>query len=186
MYNKEYCLKQYCRDIENVENYEKAKADNFKGWNIHHRLETHNSDGERRLVDIKREELIALDMYCGRPASELIFLTRREHNVLHTENRQCSEETRRKISEASKNISDETRMKKSESHKGKQHSEETKKKMSVARKGKKFRPLSEKHKKKISEANKGKHYYNNGEINVRRYECPEGFVPGRLKRKESN
>lgn len=39
----------YCDDIENIENYEAAKRDNFKGWNCHHRLETHNSDGGKRV-----------------------------------------------------------------------------------------------------------------------------------------
>lgn len=28
---------------------------------------------------------------------------------------------------------------------------------------------------------KGKHYYNNGEIEIRATECPEGFTKGRLK-----
>lgn len=46
--------KRYCKNYQDIENYEKAKADNFKGWVPHHRLETHNSDGERRLVDGKR------------------------------------------------------------------------------------------------------------------------------------
>lgn len=203
MNNKEYCLKKYCRDIENVENYEKAKAENFKGWSVHHRLETHNSDGERRLVDIKSTELAALDMYWNRPASELIFLTVKEHNALHRRGKHPSEETRRKISEASKNISDETRMKMSEAQKGKhlseetrrkisearkgkQRSEETKKRISEVKKGKKRGPMSEEQKKKISAATRDRHYYNNGEISVRCYECPKGFVPGKLKRKEDN
>ena len=50
-------FKRYCKDYENIENYEKAKADDFKNWEVHHRLETHNSDGERRLVDITADEL---------------------------------------------------------------------------------------------------------------------------------
>ena len=33
---------------------------------------------------------------------------------------------------------------------------------------------------KISTSYKGRHYYNNGKIEVKRFECPEGFVPGRL------
>lgn len=33
--------KRYCIEIDNIENYEKAKADNFKEWCLHHRLETH-------------------------------------------------------------------------------------------------------------------------------------------------
>ena len=76
-----YYKRYYCKDIENVENFEKAKADDFVGWNCHHRLETHNSDGERRLVDISHNELKALGMYYNRPADELIFLTSREHNA---------------------------------------------------------------------------------------------------------
>lgn len=75
--------KRICKEIEKVENYEKAVADNFRGWLCHHRLETHNSDGERRLVDIKSTELNALGMYWHRPASELIFLTVAEHEILH-------------------------------------------------------------------------------------------------------
>lgn len=89
------CHKQYIRkhvnmfafcipeEWEQIENYELAKKDNFNGWCIHHRLETHNSDGEKRLVNISVAELIALDMYYNRPASELIFLTNSEHAKLH-------------------------------------------------------------------------------------------------------
>ena len=145
----------FCKEYENIENYEKAKADNFKGWDCHHRLETHNSDGERRLVYITRDELKALDMYYNRPAEELIFMKNSEHQFLH--------------------------------HKGKPRSAETKNRMSDAHKGKKF---SEEHKKKMSEAHKGKHigntaskdmhWYNNGKINKVCYECPQGFIPGRL------
>ena len=74
-----------CEDVTKVENYEKAKADNFVNWVQHHRLETHNSDGERRLVQITAEELKALDMYYNRPAEELIWLTRAEHINIHRE-----------------------------------------------------------------------------------------------------
>ena len=80
-----YCIPE---QIEQVENYELAKADNFNGWCIHHRLETHTSDGEKRLVDLSRMELFALDMYYNRPANELIFLTRSEHSSLHNRNKQ--------------------------------------------------------------------------------------------------
>lgn len=166
---------QYCTNITEIENYELAKADNFEGWDCHHRLETHNSDGERRLVDITQEELKALDMYYNRPANELIFLTKAEHTVLHKKGKLHSEEHRRKISEAHKGqfVSEETKRKLSEVNKGKKQTEETKKKRSEAlkghpvseetrrkisesRKGKKMPPLSEERRKKISEANKGK------------------------------
>lgn len=127
-YSKMKSRERYCDNIESVENYDKAKADNFKGWVCHHRLETHNSDGERRLVDISPEELIALDMYYNRPAEELIFLTIKEHQCLHKKGKHHSEETRKKMSESNKG--------KSPWNKGKHYSEETRKKLSDAFKGK--------------------------------------------------
>lgn len=62
-------------------------------------------------------------------------------------------EVRAKISEAKKNMSEETRAKMSKALKGKKYSEETRHKMSEARKGKK---LSEETKSKMSEVRKGK------------------------------
>lgn len=79
-----YCIPE---QIEQIENYQFAKKVNFNGWHIHHRLETHNSDGEKRLVNLSRAELIALDMYYNRPANELVFLTNSEHMKLHKRNR---------------------------------------------------------------------------------------------------
>ena len=173
--------KQFCKEPEKIENYEKAKKDNFKGWECHHRLETHTSDGERRLVDISQKELITLGMYYNRPASELIFLPRSEHR-LYQKGKPKSEETKNKIKEAKKGkpgpnkgkkFSEETRKKLSEAHKGKQpmlgkqHSEETRKKMREAHKG--------------NTNTKGMHWYNNGKINIMAKECPDGFVPGILR-----
>ena len=192
-------------DIENVENYEKAKADNFVCWDCHHRLETHTSDGERRLVD-----LIALDMYYSRPASELIFMLRKNHISLHNSGKHLTDETKHKMSEAhkGKKLSEETRKKLSEVHKGHLTPEETRKKISeankISMKGNKChkgchhseearKKMSEawdynKHfieetRKKISETFKSLCWFNNGERNIRAKECPEGFVPGRLKMK---
>lgn len=169
-------FEKYCKNYKDIENFEKAKADNFKGWHCHHRLQTWNSDGERRLVDITMEELIALGMYYDRPASELIFLTERDHKSLHskgntyTRGKHRSEETRKKISEANKG--------KPSPNYGKKMSEEQKKKISEAKKGK---HLSEETKKKMGEAKKGMRWFNNGEKCVRAKECPPGFVPGMLK-----
>ena len=168
-----YSFERYCKNYENIENYQKAKNENFKGWDVHHRLETHNSDGERRLVDITADELLALGMYYGRPAEELIFLTTSEHRSLHTKGESNPN--------FGKQFSEETRKKMSESQKGKHLSEETRKKMSESRKGKQF---SEEHKNKLSEAHKGKHkgrhWFNDGKINKFCYECPAGFVTGKL------
>ena len=71
------------KNISNIENYNKALKDDFKGWLTHHRLETHNSDGELRLVGLTVKELKALDMYYNRPPEELIFLKRDEHEFIH-------------------------------------------------------------------------------------------------------
>lgn len=46
-------------------------------------------------------------------------------------------------------------------------------------KGKKF---SEEHINKVAEANRGKHWYNNGKETKLCFECPPGFVPGRLRK----
>ena len=174
-----YSFERYCKDYENIENYQKAKNENFKGWDIHHRLETHNSDGERRLVDITRDELLALGMYWYRPAEELIFLKHSEHYILHQKGKHPSEETRKKLSEAhkGKQLSEEHKKKLSEAKKGHTVSEETRKKMSEANKGKHW---SSEHKNKISEAFKGRHWFNDGKINKFCYECPAGFVTGKL------
>ena len=129
-------IKCYCPHIENIENYELAKADNFIGWDVHHRLETHNSDGERRPIDLTRFELQALDVYYNRPASELIFLKHGDHMRLHNNGKPCSAETRAKISEAKrgKHHSEEQNLHISESLKGRKCSAETRAKMSAAHK----------------------------------------------------
>lgn len=170
--SKRFC----CEDISKIENYELAKKDDFRGWCIHHRLETHNSDGERRSIDISRKELIALNMYFNRPADELIFLTKAVHVRLHHKGKPGPNR--------GKHPSEETRRKMSEKKKGKHRSEETRRKISEAGKGRqgwnKGLHRSEETKRKISETLKRKHWFNNGHINVRAIDCPEGFTPGRL------
>ncbi len=70
-------------DLTQIENYLSAQADNFKGWVVHHRFETHTSDGVRRLIGLTREELIAFGMYRDRPPEELIWMKASEHMNLH-------------------------------------------------------------------------------------------------------
>ena len=164
----ENSAKSYCKDdISLIENYDKAIADKSRVWHCHHRRETIYS----------RSGLIEIGEYYNRPACELIFLTKFEHNRLHKSGKHHSAETRKKMSESrkgekcyifGKNHSDETRQKMSESHKGKHHSEDTRKKMSEANKGK-------------NNWTKGTNWYNNGVKSVRAKECPEGFVKGRVK-----
>lgn len=102
--SKIYC----CEDLSLIENYDKAINDNTKIWDVHHRLEI-REDGT--LVSSK--ELIEKGLYWHRPANELIFLTKAEHNRLHNYNmreetkqkmrsKKLTEESKRKISEARK------------------------------------------------------------------------------------
>lgn len=77
--------------------------------------------------------------------------------------RPCSEESKQKKRDWYANLSEEEKA---------AHN----KKAADARRGK---SKSDTCKANISKANKGRRYYNNGEIEVMRFECPEGFVPGR-------
>jgi len=91
-----------------------------------------------------------------------------------------SEETKRKMSEAKKG--------KPGNNLGLIHSEETKQKISKNRKGKGKEFLSIEHKQKISESckgrkpsysTKGRKWFTNGEKDIMRFECPEGYRPGK-------
>ena len=145
--------KKYCRDdLSKIENYEKAVNDSTQTWDLHHRLEL-TLDGKFAL---SHKQLKMHDMYYNRPYYELIFLTPVEHRRLHYKGennpnfgKTLSEEHRMKISESKKGkaLSDETRKKMSEAHKN--MSEETRRKISEAHKGK---HLSEETRSKISEA----------------------------------
>jgi hypothetical protein len=156
------CL-SFCRNFEKIENYEKAMSDTTQVWHCHHRLETHNSDGERRFLDITSKELIALDMYYDRPPEEFIFLTESEHRKLHkpSKGKKFSEEQRKRVSESHKGQIPWNKGKSLPSHpgytKGKhwELSDESKKRISESHKGKK---LSENHKKHLSESHKGYHW----------------------------
>lgn len=68
--------REYCReDLSLIENYKKANEDNNEVWDCHHRIETDKG--------LSRDELIANSMYYNRPASELIFMRRTDHQRLH-------------------------------------------------------------------------------------------------------
>ena len=124
--------KQYCRDdISRIENYDLAMADETQTWCCHHRNGLEHSHAE----------LIAMDLYYGRPAEELLFLTESEHFSLH--NSVERHPMYGKTGENSPNY-------------GKHHSEETKMKISASMKGKKRGPFSEEHRRKLSEVRKGK------------------------------
>lgn len=88
---------KYCTNYEQIENYELAKADNFKGWECHHKLEIHE-DYTNTVNDLK-----LMNLYYNRPPEELIFLTTEEHHRLHDNyppswlGRKRSEETKHKM-----------------------------------------------------------------------------------------
>ena len=91
-------VKKYCKeDISLIENYNDAIADKEQTWDCHHRREN----------ILSRKELIKLGEYFNRPASELIFLTQKEHRALHAyrqfKGKKCkprTEDHKRHISEA--------------------------------------------------------------------------------------
>ena len=191
-------VKYFCKDdISLIENYDKAISDQTQTWHCHHRRE----------ITTPKKQLLELGEYYQRPASELIFLTPFEHIALHKKGnknslgKHHSEEHKRKISEAmkgknkgktpwikGKHFSEEAKKKLSESlkgktpwNKGKQLSEEAKRKISESLKGKHH---NEETKLKMSEARKGLLWFNNGIINIKVKECPEGFVRGRINLKK--
>ena len=134
-------FKLYCDEYWKIENYDLAEADNFIGWECHHRLElTINREFAHSHESLKR-----LNMYYHRPYFELIFLKEIEHNRLHL----C----------------------------GKTYSKERRQNISNSLKGK---PKSEEHVIKMSLCKKGRHWYNNGIISKQCFECPPGFVKGRI------
>lgn len=78
----ETMAKRYCSDeISLIENYNQAIADEKRTWDIHHRREC---DSEGRTLFTKKQ-LIEMNLYYNRPASELIFVTRSMHWKLHRE-----------------------------------------------------------------------------------------------------
>ena len=173
---KENYVRSYCKeDPSLIENYDKAIADSTQMWCCHHRLEI--SEGK------SYQQLKSEGLYWQRPASELIFMTKSDHQRLHNEHR--SLETLAKLSAASKGhlVSKDTRKKMSAAHKGeksymygKPKSAETKQKISEAQKGEKSymygknlsvetrkrmsdakKNMSAETRKKMSDAKKGRH-----------------------------
>lgn len=59
---------------QDIENYDEASKADFKGFVLHHRLEEQGYT----MKQLKEEGL-----YYNRPASELIFLTHKQHGGIH-------------------------------------------------------------------------------------------------------
>lgn len=166
---KKYC----CENTELIENYQLAKSCNFKGWVIHHRLETHTSDSEKRIVELTRFELDALGMYYNRPASELIYLTRGQHNTIHKKDKPC-------VGSIGSHRSNETKEKMSKVDKSYMQTDAYKlaHRAGIAKSTYK---VSDETKRKMSESRQGLHWYNNGAVQVLAKACPLGYKKGRIK-----
>ena len=147
---KRYC----CEDISLIENYAEAVV-SLEQWVCHHRLGI-TPDGKT----LTHEELDAMGLYKKRPASELIFMKRRDHGRLHRLGRKASDETRKKQSLA--------RTGEKNPFYGKRHNESTKDLMRQKMQGENH-PCY------------GKRWFNNGEKNILSKECPPGFRPGRIR-----
>lgn len=134
---------KYCKeDISLIENYDKAISDESQTWHTHHRLETHDENGNLRSEFISKQSLKEDNLYYNRPANELIFLTAKDHISLHTKGKHRTEETLQRMSQTmskvmkERNTNDEIRMKYEEiarnmglRNKGRKMSEETKQKL---------------------------------------------------------
>lgn len=164
---------KYCREPYKIA----ISKDAIKAFVNNEIIVCHHINGETRFTGFKKEDLIKMNMYENRPASELKILSNAEHTTLHNIGNTYMR---------GKHTSNETKQKISSVLTGKKRTEATKQKISEVKKGNKNcvgRYMSPETRRKISESNKGKkmgNWYNNGLICVRRTSCPEGFVQGRL------
>jgi len=142
----------YCPErFTEIENYEKAASDNFKGWVCHHKLGEHC---------FSTEELKKFGLYFDRTPGELIFLTRKEHYDIH----EFGIKTQFKVGH-SKPLSEEHKKHISESSIGKAGTFTGKKHCQITKQA-------------IGKAQKGRRWFTNGFDNIKTYECPEGYFPG--------
>lgn len=101
--------------------------------------------------------------------NNLVYLTRKDHIIVHKKGKKLSEETKDKISNTLK---------------GSHLKEETKDKISKALKGKQFwlgKIHTPESRQKMSLSHAGQLWFNDGVKNYRCKECPPGCVKGRLK-----
>lgn len=130
-------LRKYCKEFQNIENYEEA-VKSTERYELHHRKEIDELD-DCTVVRRSRKELLDTGLYWNRPAEELIFLKCSEHKMLHNKGKKYSIETKAKISEANsgKKHSPEARAKISEANRGRKYSLETRAKISSSEYGSK-------------------------------------------------
>lgn len=77
MIGKNWIKKYCCEDISLIENYDEAINDKTQIWHCHHKAEVLPC-GRFSINDLKK-----FNLYYNRPANELIFLTKAQHNHIH-------------------------------------------------------------------------------------------------------
>lgn len=183
------CIEEYCsEDISRIENYNEAILDDSQLWDCHHRRESIYT----------RAGLIEIGEYYDRPAIELIFLKRDDHNKIHHVGKHHSESTKERMRKSALNLPPDVRdrQKRAVSNarkgkttwmKGKHHSEDAKRLISEKRKAYLMEhPESTELRKSKSLKMAGKVYWNNGTICIRAKERPdETWHRGRLPYKRT-
>lgn len=153
--------RKYCReDITLIENYAEAVADKSRTWICHHR-------NAEPFTGFCAADLKKMNMYLQRPASELKFVTRREHRSIHNKGngnpmygKHLKDVYKPDVYERMKQLRSSAFTKLNKSRIG--------------------IPLNEVHKQKISRNSAGRMWFTNGVVNKFARTCPEGFVKGRI------
>ena len=148
-----FCENYCVEDISLVENYELAKAENFKGWAVHHKLEAFYCS-----KDLKKMKL-----YFMRPARELIFLRQKgndKYSHFYWPQTGMGRDKGCVTWSKGKKLAYVSELNRKRNSTDVMHNPEV-----IAKMAKTISTLK---------------WYNNGIKNVRRVDCPEGFVPGRL------
>lgn len=110
-------VKAYCKDYQNIENFMEAYKDLSETWHCHHKLEIHDD------YENSKEDLINMNLYYNRPASELIFLRASDHISLHLKGKKPKNLETLRINNTGRKNSEESKQQMSESakHRKKPH-----------------------------------------------------------------
>lgn len=172
---------EYWKKVEKIyEDSESFPKKVVKERNLHHKFPRSFSKKDGIDIDNDEDNLVSLSLadhfrvhyylwkcskkgYRGMMAKAFVFMRKKMVAYASDETiEQMAKDYEASMKDVAEAISKANKGKKlSEAHKGKHRSEETKK--------------------KIGEAKKGMRWFNNGKISKRARECPEGFVPGRIK-----
>ena len=108
-----------CDNPELIENYEQAISDKYEIWICHHRDEVKTLPSGIKVLRT-RKELIENGRYYHCPPNELIFMTRSEHQKLHTKGKVMDDNTKTSIRNSISGVpkSKEHRKKLAKSHIG--------------------------------------------------------------------